>query len=131
MNLIPLLVIERVRLWQLRIRIKLIIGSLVPASYKHFNKILLYSDNKTLSLKDIKPNPLSKQKFDLEVYPTNKAKDLSMKGRPIEKEVTNRRNFLLKSRGRKASKFYKYCWKPGHLVADCYKLNKRSERRDE
>jgi len=64
----------------------------LPSSYKHFNKILLYSNNDTLSFKDVKSTLLSKEKFDPEVRSDDKAKGLFVRGRSFEKEGTNRRN---------------------------------------
>ena len=101
-----------------------------PSSYKHFKEILLYSNNDTLSFEDVKSNLLSKEKFDLEVRSDDKAEGLFVRGRSSEKEGTNRRNSISKSKGRKSEKFCKYCRKPGRLVVDCYKLNNKKEREE-
>ena len=73
---------------------------------------------------------LSKEKFDLEVHSNDKAKGLSMRERTSEKEGTNRRNTMSKSRGCKSNKLYKYCKKPGHLAAECYKLKNKKEKEE-
>ena len=40
----------------------------LPHSYKYLREILLYSNNDTLSFKEVKANLLSKGKFELEVH---------------------------------------------------------------
>ena len=47
-----------------------------PSFYKHFEEILLYSNNDTLSFEDVKCNLLSKEKFNLEVRSNDKAEGL-------------------------------------------------------
>ena len=37
----------------------------LPPSYKHFKKIMLYSNSYIISFEDVKSNSLSKKKFDL------------------------------------------------------------------
>nr|GEW13720.1 retrovirus-related Pol polyprotein from transposon TNT 1-94 [Tanacetum cinerariifolium] len=41
----------------------------LPASYKHFNEIMLYGNRETLSFNDVKSALLSKQKYDDDVEP--------------------------------------------------------------
>ena len=58
----------------------------------------------------------------------DKAKGLSVRARSSGKEGTDRRNFRSKSKGCKFSKFCIYYRKPGHVVAECYKLKNKKER---
>jgi len=61
----------------------------------------------------------------------DKAEGFSIRGRTSEKDGSNR-NCISKSRGRKSSKFCKYCWKTGHFVAECYKLkNKKAKENNQ
>jgi len=57
----------------------------------------------------------------------DKAEGLSVKGRSSEKEGS-KRNSRSKARGRKSSKFCKYCRKTRHIVVECYKLNNKKEK---
>ena len=80
----------------------------LPPSYKHFNEIMLYNNNDTLSFDDVNANLLSQENFDLEVRSNDKAKSVSVRGRTCEKEGANRRNNKSKSRGHKSNKLFKY-----------------------
>ena len=102
----------------------------LPSSYKHFKKILLYSNNEALSFEGIKASLLSKEKFDLELCPNHKGEGLNLGGRPFGKEGTTRRNSRSKFRGHKSNKFCKYCKKGGHLIDECYSLKNKKEKEE-
>jgi len=51
-----------------------IICCLFASCYKHFKEIILYSNNDTLSFKDVKANLLPKEWVDLEVSFNGKAR---------------------------------------------------------
>ena len=70
----------------------------LSSSYKHFKKILLYSNNKTLSFEDVNLVYCQKKKFDLELRSNDKGEGLNVRGRPFEKEGTTRRNSRSKSK---------------------------------
>jgi len=101
---------------------------ILPSSYKHFEEILTYSNNETLSFKDVKASLLSKEQFDLELCPNDKVECLNVRGRPFRKEGTIRRNSHSKSRGHKSNKFCRYSKKQGYLVDECYSLKNKKEK---
>jgi len=74
---------------------------------------------------------LSKEKFKLEACSDDKAEGLSVRGRTYEKDGTSKRSSRSKSKGRKSSKFYKYCRKQRYLVDECYKLKNKKEKDEE
>jgi len=102
----------------------------LPSSYKHFKKILLYSNNDTLSFEHVKASLLSKEKFDLDVHSNDRGEGLNVRGRSFEKEGSNKRNTRSKSRGRKTNKICRYCKKKGHIIADCYSSKNKKEREE-
>jgi len=53
-----------------------------------------------------------------------------VRGGTSEKKGANRRNTISKSRACKSNKLRKYCRKPGHLVAECYKPNNSKEKQE-
>ena len=100
----------------------------LPSSYKYFKEILLYNNNDAIPFEEVEANLLSNEKYDLEVRSDDKAEVLSVRGRSSEKDTTARRNFMSMLKGRKSSKFCKYCRKPGRVVDECYNLNNKKER---
>ena len=64
----------------------------LPASYKHFKEILLYSNNDILSFEDVNANLFSNEKFNLEVHP-EKGEGLSVRGESFDKWNTFKSKF--------------------------------------
>ena len=91
-----------------RDKVILLVVSL-PSSYKHFKKILLYSNDKTLSFKDVEASLFSKEKFNLELHSNDKGEGLNVRCRPPGKKGTIRRNSNSNSKRCKSNKFCKYC----------------------
>jgi len=90
----------------------------LPPSYKHFKKIMLYSNSDTISFEDVMSNLLSKEKFDNDIR-TDFAADLVVRGRPTEKVGNGgKRKNRSKSRNPHTSKTCKICGKLGHIVAN-------------
>nr|GEW71301.1 retrovirus-related Pol polyprotein from transposon TNT 1-94 [Tanacetum cinerariifolium] len=101
----------------------------LPASYKHFKKIMLYGNRETLAFDDVKSALLSKQKYDDDVEPES-GEGLVTKGRSSDRGESSNKNkkHRSQSRGKYSNKSCKYCKKLGHIVSDCYKLKNKLER---
>ena len=102
----------------------------LPTSDKHFKEIMLYSNNDTLSFDDVKANLLSEEKFDLEVRSDDKAKGFSVRGRASENEDTIREIPCQSPGDVNPTSSDKCCLKPGHLVAECYKLKTKKAKEE-
>lgn len=94
----------------------------LPSSYKHFKEIMLYSNSNTISFEDVKSNLLSNKKFDLDIH-ADSAKGLVVRGKPEKGNGKNRS----KSKNSHAGKTCNYCGKLGHIVANCWQLQKKRE----
>jgi len=108
----------------------LLVVSLPSSCCKHFKEIMLYSNNDTLSFDDIKANLLSEEKFDLEVRSDDKAKGFSVRGRASENEDTIREIPCQSPGDVNPTSSDKCCLKPGHLVAECYKLKTKKAKEE-
>jgi len=90
----------------------------LPPSYKYFKEIMLYSNSDTISFEDVKPNLLSKEKFDHDIH-TDSAEGLVV-GRSTGKVGNGgRRKNRSKSRNPHTGKTCNFCGKLGHIVANC------------
>ena len=102
----------------------------LPPSYKHFKEIMLYSNSNTISFEDVKSNMLSKEKFDLNIH-ADSAERLVIKGKTTEKENGNKSKNRSKSKNPHAGKTCNYCGKLGHIVANCWQLQKKKEKEED
>ena len=95
----------------------------LPPSYKHFKEIMLYSNSNTISFEDVKSNLLSKEKFDLDIH-AESAEGLVLRGKTENGNGKSRS----KSKNPHAGKTCNYCRKLGHIVANCWQLQKKREK---
>ena len=88
----------------------------LPPSYKHFKKIMLYSNSNTISFEHVKSNLLSKKKFDLDIR-ADSAEGLVIRGKKTKKGNGTRSKNRSKSKNPHAGKTCNYCGKLGYIVA--------------
>ena len=98
----------------------------LPPSYKHFKEIMLYSNSNTISFEDSKSNLLSKEKFDLDIH-VDSAEGLVVRGKTEKGSGKNRS----KSKNPHAGKTCNYCGKLGHIIANCWQLQKKREKEED
>jgi len=101
----------------------------LPPSYKHFKEIILYNNSNTISFEDVKSNLLSKDKFDLHIH-TDFGEGLVVRDKTTKKSNGNRSKNRSKSKNPHAGKTCNYCGKLGHIVADCWQLQKKREKEE-
>ena len=73
---------------------------------------------------------LSKEKFDLDIH-ADFAEGLVVRGKTTEKGNCNRSKNRSKSKNSYAGKTCNYCGKLGHIVANCWQLQKKREKEEE
>lgn len=99
----------------------------LPSVYSNFRDTILYGRD-TIKLKDVQEALLSKYSIDGEITSTvseNQGEGLFVRGRPKDKATQdNKQRFRSKSKG---SLYCRYCKKPNHVKADCWKLKKKLE----
>jgi len=110
-------------------KVILLIVSL-PPSYKHFKEIMVYSNSNTISFEDVKSNLLSKEKFDLDIH-ADSAEGLVVRGKTTEKGNDNMSKNRSKSKNSHVEKTSNYCGKLGHIVANCWQLQKKREKEED
>jgi len=91
---------------------------------------MVYNNSDSISFEDVKSNLLSKDKFDNDIH-ADFAKGLVVRGKRIEKENSNRIKNRSKCRNPLASKAYNYYSKLGHIVANCWKLQNKREKKED
>ena len=102
----------------------------LPASYKHFKEIILYSNFDTISFEDVKSNLLSKEKFDHDIH-TDSAERLVVRGRTTEKRGNDsRRKNHSKFRNPHVGNTYNFYGKFGHIAANYWKLKNKKEKEE-
>lgn len=104
----------------------------LPTSYSGFRDTILYSHD-TITIQEVYDSLYSKVKIDRRLTGTSESKaeglTAAARGRSQDKYSGGKYE---KNRGRSKSrgrgKTCNYCKKPGHIMADCYKLQNKNKR---